>query len=197
MIDERFVFLAFVISMIGSFIYIWNIFKGTVKPNIVTWGLWATAPMLAFAAQISEGAGLRAVHTFSTAFGPLLIIIAAVIKRQAFAKVKNSDYVFGLLSIIGLALWLITGEGLLAIVFAIAADLFAAIPTVRKLYLEPETENGAIFGFGIIAASMALLTISDWRFEEYGFSLYILIIVTIMFLPTAKRFIFKSDKRLA
>ena len=38
--------------------------------------------MLAFTAQISEGAGLRAVHTFSTAFGPMLGVTAALVKTK-------------------------------------------------------------------------------------------------------------------
>ena len=193
MIYENFVFLAFAIAMIGAVIYIRDILRGRVRPNIVTWSLWATAPLLAFAAQISEGAGLRSVHTFSTAFGPLLIIIAALIRRNAFAKIKQSDYLFGALAVTGLILWQITGNGLVAIGFAIAADAFAALPTVLKLYKEPETENGWIFGFGIVAAIITLLTVSNWRFEEYGFTVYILIITTIMFMPTLVKTIKRNN----
>lgn len=182
MINENLVFLALALSMVGALIYIKGIIREEVRPNVVTWGLWATAPLLAFAAQIDEDAGLRAVHTLSTALGPMLIII------NAFARLKPSDYIFGMLSLVGLVLWQITGEGFIAIVFAIAADGFAALPTVVKLYKEPETENGWIFGFGIIAAIITLLTISTWRFEEYAFTLYILIITSLMFMPTGVNF---------
>ncbi len=194
MINENFVFLAFAISMIGAIVYVRGVIKGQVRPNIVTWGLWATAPMIAVAAQLSEGAGLRAVHTFSTAFGPLLIIIAALIKKNAFAKIKNSDYIFGTLSVIGLVLWLLTGEGNIAIIFAILADGFAALPTVRKLYKEPETEDGRIFGLGIIAAIITLFTIDLWTFEQYGFTVYILVITILMFAPTGLKILKKNNK---
>lgn len=194
MINENFVFLAFAISIIGAIVYIRGVIKGQVRPNIVTWGLWATAPMIAVAAQLSEGAGLRAVHTFSTAFGPLLIIIAALIKKNAFAKIKNYDYIFGTLSVIGLVLWLLTGEGNIAIIFAILADGFAALPTVRKLYKEPETEDGRIFGLGIIAAIITLFTIDLWTFEQYGFTVYILVITILMFAPTGLKILKKNNK---
>ena len=189
MIDERFIFLGFAIAMVGAITYIRGILRGTVKPNVITWSLWATAPLIAFVAQLSEGAGLRAVHTFSTAFGPLLIVVTALIKRNAFAKIKHSDYIFGALSVTGLVLWWATGEGVLAIVFAILADGFAAFPTVRKMYIEPETENGKIFGLGIIAAGISLLTITDWRFEQYGFAVYIVIINSVMFFPTLRKWL--------
>ncbi len=194
MINENFVFLAFVIALIGTFIYIRGILKGVVKPNIVTWSLWATAPMIAVAAQISEGASVATVYTFANGFGPLLIVIVALLKKNVLAKVKPRDLVFGVLSILGLVLWAITGEGLIAIIFAIAADLFAAIPTIEKLYKEPDTEDGRIFGLGIIAAGITLLTISDWRPEEYAFSLYILCIATVMFAPTFYKFLLDRKK---
>jgi hypothetical protein len=189
MIDERFVFLGFAIAMVGATAYIRGILRGAVRPNVVTWSLWATAPMIAVIAQLSEGAGLRAVHTFSTAFGPMLIVITALIKRNAFAKIKKSDYIFGILSMMGLVLWYVTGEGVIAIIFAILADGFAASPTVRKLYAEPDTEDGRIFGLGILAAVISLLTITNWQFEQYGFALYIVIINSIMFFPTLKKWL--------
>ena len=187
MINENFVFLGFLLTIVGSIMYVLDIRKGNVKPNILTWILWALAPMIAFSAQLSEGAGLRAVHTFSTGFGPLLIVITALIYRQSLFKVKVRDYVFGFLSLVGIVLWKITGEGSVAILFALLADLFAALPTIEKLYLHPETENGWIFGLGIVGAFIALLTIKDWRFEEFGFTLYILLVNCVMFAPTALR----------
>jgi hypothetical protein len=174
--------------------YVLDIRKGNVRPNILTWSLWALAPMIAFSAQLAEGAGLRAVHTFSTGFGPLLIVITALLYRKSLFKVKKRDYIFGLLSLAGIILWKVTGEGSVAIVFAILADFFAAVPTIEKLYLHPETENGWIFGLGFVGALIALLTIKDWRFEEFGFSMYILLVNCVMFAPTALRSLMPNRK---
>lgn len=187
MIHENFAVLGFGLSSIGAIIYIRGIQSGKVKPNLVTWVLWATAPMLAFAAQFSEGVGMRSLLTFGAGFFPLCIIVAALIKRNAFVALKRTDYVYGALSILGLVLWQITGEGIIAICFGIAADGLAAAPTIMKLYNEPETENGNIFGFGVIAAILTLLTIDDWRFEEYSFAAYLLLVNSIMFYPSGKK----------
>jgi hypothetical protein len=192
MINENFVFLGALFSLIGTVIYVRDIYAGRVKPNLVTWVLWAVAPLIAFAAQLSEGAGLRSVLAFTAGFGPLLIVIVSLLNRSSIFKTKKSDYYFGALSVTGIILWIITGEGIVAIVFAILADFFAAVPTIEKLYKHPETENGAIFGFGIIAATISLMTVTDWRFEEYGFSLYILLICMLMFLPTLIRWVTKK-----
>jgi hypothetical protein len=34
-----------------------------------------------------------------------------------------------------------------------------------------------------------LLTVQTWRFEEYAFTLYILLVTSIMFLPTGIKFV--------
>lgn len=186
MIDPKFVLLSIPITLYACGVYIRDIFRGKVKPNKMTWALWTLAPMIAFAAQISEGAGLRSVQTFSAGFGPLMVVVASYFSKKSYWKLQKSDYFFGVLSLLGLLLWFITGKGVLAIVFSILADLFAAIPTVQKIYKHPETENGTVFGFGIVASVITMLTVTNWRFEEYGFSLYILLICAVMYYPTAK-----------
>ncbi len=186
MIDPKFVLLSIPITLYACGVYIRDIFRGKVKPNKMTWALWTLAPMIAFAAQISEGAGLRSVQTFSAGFGPLMVVVASYFSKKSYWKLQKSDYFFGVLSLLGLLLWFITGKGVLAIVFSILADLFAAIPTVQKIYKHPETENGTVFGFGIVASVITMLTVTNWRFEEYGFSLYILLICAVMYDPTAK-----------
>ena len=186
MISKNFVYVALALSFIGTGMYIKGIIKGEVKPNKITWLLIGLAPMLSFAAQLSEGVGIQSLHSFAVGFSPLLIFAVSLFYKKSYWKLVRFDYTMGLISFIGLMLWLVTGEGLLAIVFAIIADFTALIPTIKKLYKQPETEKGAIFGLGIISSVLVLLTIDEYRFEEYGFSLYILLICIVMFYPTAK-----------
>lgn len=189
MLSENFVYLAFAMSMIGTGMYIHGIIKGTVKPNKMTWFLLGLAPMLSFAAQLYEGVGIQSLHSFSAGFGPLVIVFISLFYKKAYWKLVRFDYLMGSISVIGLILWLITGQGILAIIFAIIADFTALIPMVVKLYKHPETERGAIFGIGALSATLVLLTIDNYRFEEYGFSLYILLICLVMFYPTARLFL--------
>lgn len=41
------VVLSAIISLSGAFAYIRDMFRGKSKPNLVTWGLWAFAPLVA------------------------------------------------------------------------------------------------------------------------------------------------------
>jgi hypothetical protein len=181
MIDQKFVLLGALINLIGSSTYVFNTLKGKTKPNRVTWFLWAVAPLIAFSAQIDEGARWESLMTFMVGFGPLMIFLASFINRKAFWKITKLDIVCGAISVLALILWLVTGTGLIAIIFSILADFLAGVPTIIKSFKEPETEHHSVFRNGAISASITLLTIKRWEFSNYGFALYILLICLLLY----------------
>lgn len=73
-----------------------------------------------------------------------------------------------------------TKVGNLAIFFGVVADGLAAVPTITKSYSHPETENESIYWFGVINSIIGLLTITVWRFEYWGFPLYLLFVNLII-----------------
>ena len=74
MLNQNFVIIGTLIGTAGAFAYLWDTIKGKVKPNRVSFLLWAIAPMIAFAAQIKQGVGLESLMTFSTGFLSLIHI---------------------------------------------------------------------------------------------------------------------------
>lgn len=180
MIDERFVFLGLALNFIGTFSYLVETIKGRVKPNKVTWFLWAVVPLIAFSAEIKKGVGLASLMTFMVGFGPLLVFLASFINRKSFWKAQTLDYICGAISLVGILLWYITKEGNVAILFSIIADGTAAIPTMIKSYKAPETESYNVFLLSAISALITLLTIREWNFAHYGFPLYIFLICIIL-----------------
>lgn len=193
MINENFVILGAVIYALGFLKYLQETIQGKIKPNRVTFILWAIAPLIAFAAEIKQGVGIQSLMTFMVGFSPLVIFIATFINKKAEWKIGNFDLICGFFSLIGLLLWYITQIGNLAIVFAIMADGLAALPTIRKTYYYPETENGWLYLTSSISAMLTLLTINTWNFAHYSFPLYILILGLIIFYLAR----FKIGKRLS
>lgn len=180
MIDERFVLVGAALSLIGSASYLRDTIRGKTKPNRVSWFLWAAAPLIAFSAELGHGVGLPALMTFMVGFGPLLIFLGSFVNRQSVWRLTRLDLACGVLSVLGLALWQITGSGYLAILFCILADALAGIPTIVKSYKEPETENWHVFFFGSINATITLLAIDTWDFAHAAFPLYILAICVLL-----------------
>lgn len=178
MINEKFVILGALINLGGTIGYVRATLSGRAKPNRVTWFMWALAPLIAFAAELDQHVGLIALMTFMTGFGPLLVLGASFANKNAYWKLTSFDYICGGLSLMGLALWMITKQGNTAILFAILADTMAAVPTIIKAYKNPGTEYPLAFGLAAISAVIALLSIQTWTFANWGFPLYILIVCT-------------------
>lgn len=188
MLNENFVIFGFILQALGSLKYIIETIQGRVKPNKVTFFLWALAPLIAFTAEIKQGVGIQSLLTFSVGFFPLLIFIASFVNKKAQWKIGAFDLICGFLSLIGLLLWYVTRIGNIAIIFAIFADGLAALPTIVKTYRYPESENGWLYLTGFMSALLTLLTIKTWNFPNYGFPLYILIVDLIIFLFAGRRY---------
>lgn len=193
MISDKFVLVGALLNIIGSSTYAYNTIKGKTKPNRVTWFLWALAPLIAFSAELGEHVGLQALMTFMVGFGPLLVLLASFVNRKAYWKITRLDIACGVLSIAALVLWRVTGTGAVAIWLSIAADMLAAVPTLIKSYLEPETEHPDVFRNGALSAGITLLTIKQWTFANYGFPAYIFLICVVLYALIK----FKLGKRIA
>ena len=179
MLDVHFVILGAVIGSLGTAKYLWDTVRGTTQPNRVTWLLWATAPLLAFAVELHEGVGLQALMTFTVGFGPLLVLVASLWSPRAAWRIGRLDYFCGLLSVAGLALWLVTRHGTIAIVASVAADALAALPTLRKSLQAPHTETAAAYGAAAVNAALTLLTVKHLTTAAVAFPLYILVVATL------------------
>lgn len=175
MIDQNWVFLAVAINLVGAIIYAYTVVKGETRPNRVTWLILSFAPLLAFAAMIAQSVSFKeSVFTLETGISPLIIFISTFFAKQPKWKVSIFDITCGALSIVGFVLWIILQEGNVAIVFAIAADGLAFLPTLVKAFRYPESESPWAFMIGAVAAVIALAILSTYDVKHLAFPLYIL-----------------------
>lgn len=179
MLSENFIYLALIFNIIGNFSYLKAVIQGKAKPHKVTWFLWALAPLIGFAAQVSQGVGLPSLMTFAIGFGPLLVFAASFLNRKSDWKINNFDWFCGSISILAIVLWFITKDAMLALILSIAADAVACIPTLIKSWHFPETEEYKAYLFAGISALITTLTIHDWNFQTYAFPVWTLAICII------------------
>ena len=190
MLDPKFAILAGVIAIVSAAGYAFDTLKGRNQPNRVTWAMWTVVPMIAFAAQISQGVGLQSVFTFAGGFGPLLVLIATFVNPKSYWRLTSFDLTCGSISLAALALWAITGKGLVALVLSVVADFFAAVPTLKKSYRVPLSESGYPFLLGVVAALITLLTIKEWTLANSAFGVYVVftdgLIAGLVLFPAAR-----------
>ncbi len=178
------------VSLFGTSVYIRDILRGHTKPNLVSWVLWAVAPMIAAVAAFSAGVRWAILPTFMVGFGPILVVIIALLKRNAVWQPTRFDYVCGGFSLAALVLWLITSQPAVAITLAIISDGLAALPTLRKSWQFPETESGIGYITPIINMLTTIAALQVYSFSELAFPIYTIVINTAISLAIYRKKIF-------
>jgi hypothetical protein len=162
--------------MFGASWYGRKALRGEIKPHLVTFFLWALAPLVAFAAQVSSGAGATSLLTLVVGVNPAIIFSISIRRPDAHWSVSTFDVVCGALSLIGLGLWLSLRDAQLAVALSIVADGLASAPTYRKVLVDPYSESVVLYLCLLVSCTITLLTIEEWHFTNYGFVVYLALI---------------------
>lgn len=178
-----------VINFVGGLSYVRAIFNGEATPNRVTWLLWAFVPLIAGLAQLRSGVGISTLVVMSVGASPACVVLASFVVHKGSWQLGPFDYICGACALAALALWAVTGDPVTAIVLSILGDAAAALPTLRKAWLAPATEDRPAYLLALIGMILGLLSVQEATFSAYAFNVYLLIVsgalVTILYLPRA------------
>jgi hypothetical protein len=188
---EYLVIIAAIGSLAAALVYIRSMFRGNTKPNRVSWLMWSIAPLIAFAASVYSGVGWATLPVFMSGFSPLLILIASFFTKKACWNLAKFDYTCGVLSGLALVLWWLTKEPNVAIVFAIASDSLAAVPTLTKSWKYPQTESVWPFMIGALGAASSYSVIIAWTFSAYAFPTYLIAVNLLVLIVLYSSLLFK------
>ena len=172
MLPEKIIYIGVLINIIAYYVYFKNIFFGETRPNMVSWFMWMFAPMLGVFFQLKAGAGLSVLPVFMAGFGPLVVIVVSLFRKNTYWKITKFDLFCGLFSLLALIIYIFTKNLAISIIFVILSDGLAAIPTVIKSWKFPETETASVYIASIISQTLALLIIKEWIFTIYSLGFY-------------------------
>lgn len=193
MIPENIIYFAVALNLVGHIFYIKSIIEGKAKPNIISWFVWMLAPFIGVFFQLKAGAGLSVLPVFMAGFGPLIIIIAAILVKNAFWKISSLDIYCGLLALFALVIYIFTHNLAVSIIFAISSDALAAVPTFIKSWKFPESESSAAYSWAILSNIVGLLIIKDWSFTIYSFGIWLIASNIAMVLIIYRKNIFRKE----
>lgn len=182
MLGTLLIVVAIILRLAAGADYLTATIKGSVKPNPVTWLFWGLAPMIAFAAQAQSGLEPSSWVTFILGLGPLLIFAIAVTKNKKQRwKLSRSDILCGASAAIGLLLWQITSDPMLALTFGIVADILGGMPTLYKSYHFPESEKALPYFLSLMSMVVTMFSLTRWDYINAGFPVYIFCINFVLF----------------
>lgn len=151
--------------------YIKGMIHGEVRPNIVSWVLWAIIQFVVIGAQIAAGISWAVLIPAALAFNTILVL-ALSLRGYGYTRYGWLDAICFMLVVLAIVLWKTTNSALFALAFSIVADFLASIPTFIKVYRSPFSESASAWILLVAANVLALISISAWTWGNSSYSLY-------------------------
>jgi hypothetical protein len=118
--------------------------------------------------------------------GPIIITLLAL-KYGEFAY-QFFDIICLLTAMCGLAAWGLTGNPLIALYICLIVDFSGALPTLKKLSVDPSSENMPAWLLFLAANSINLFTIPEFSIELAAYPLYLFVLpLVVTFFMLRKR----------
>lgn len=180
--------LAAAINIIGFLPYLISIFKGKTKPNRATYLIWFVVNSITFLSYAASGA-----HDTLWILGSY-IVIALIIFILSLSKGVGGTNTLDLFCIasalFGLILWFITKNPLTALYLNIGIEFLGFVPTIKKSYLLPKTEDTLAWNLALVGSFVNLFAIEKWDFHIYLYPIFVLVmdilVSTLLLFPKVR-----------
>ena len=172
--EITFAFLSGIVYLAGFVPYIYHVFHGRVVPHAFSWSVWLILGALnTFTLYTSE-------WLTASLFGPVVRIVAlligSVIAWIYISKVHItvSDKVAIVLAIICIIIAYTVGVSH-AIIPTILVDILVLIPTLRKVWENPFSEDALTWLMIVLSQACTLLSLGTYTIENSLFWAYLLV----------------------
>lgn len=155
--------------------YIVAILRGKTKPNRASWVIWVLTSGGIFFSSLASGAS-------DTLWMPgCYMVCSSVIVLLSLKYGEDGWTSFDLRCLIaatiGLVLWGIFDTPLIAIIIGTSVDVVGALPTIRKSYHKPESEDELAWALFFLGSVANVLAIKEWSFV---IALYPIVMVALI-----------------
>lgn len=180
MIDKNLIgYISMAVAIAGYIPYYVTILNGKTKPHAFSWITWTFAIILVFVAQMSRGAGPGAWVTGISALACIGISVLSLLMGDKDIT-RGDEMVFGV-ALASIPLWVVTRDPLWSVVLMVIINHLGFIPTFRKTYRDPHSENLPFFYSVVAKFMLGMLALDQLSMVTVLFPLNC-VLVNILFL---------------
>jgi hypothetical protein len=161
-----------ILAIVAVIPYIYGVFTSTVRPERASWFVWTALIAVSLVSQIAAGGG----ESLGLVVGDLIatVIVLAVSLFKGTGGLTRFDLSCLVLAAIGIIVWQISSQPIVAIVAVVFADMIGSLPTIRKAYNDPASELWITYFITTVAALLAVIAVGRWAFVLLVYPVYIL-----------------------
>ncbi|NEQ31005.1 MAG: hypothetical protein F6K04_08375 [Leptolyngbya sp. SIO4C5] len=168
------------IYFLGFVPYLITIYQGKTRPNRASWWIWSVVGLiLVFSYESSSSDSISSLWVPAAAAVCHLIIALASIKygEGGWNRFDRACLAAAGLSLI---LWWAFDAPLIALFTNLAIDFSGALPTIRKTYLRPDSEDVLPWFLFWLASLLNLFAIEQFSIALFAYPFYLFCIPTII-----------------
>lgn len=160
-IKELLSVIAVILTFAGYVPYIRSVIAKQTKPHVYSWFIWSLDGFIIFGLQITHGAGPGSFVALSAGLLALIVLILTIFNKGK-RDITVTDTVFTALALIALVIWLFAKQPLISTILIMTVDVFGFVPTVRKSWHNPRSENLTFYVINTIRFAIALAALEEY-----------------------------------
>lgn len=164
--------------------YAISIFRGTVKPNRISWFIWSVIGFAFWLITPQSADHVTKMLTVIFWVNPTLVFVLTLIKGE-YIKPDRLETFSLLVGLSAILIWLIYREssGVLPTLIAIAADFCALLPTLRFVITAPDEEAPLAWICFFLGSFIAVFGIEHYTLESLLLPVYMTIGAFLVVFP--------------
>lgn len=170
--------IAACLAIIGNVPYLRDVIKGKIQPHAYTWFVWTIVSAVTFFGQVAKGAGVGVIPTAAAEIFTVIIFLYSL--KNGFKHVTKTDTIFLIIALLGLIPWALTSDPTISVVIVVMIDLIGFIPTLRKTWKHPETENPILYSMNVSRHFLALGALQAYNIATMFHSLAMIVTNSMM-----------------
>lgn len=139
--------------------YVVSILRGHTKPERTSYLIWLIVDVVGVLSYIYAGATTTIWTGIVFCLTALLIFILSL--KYGVGGFSKFDIGCFLLALVGIGVWIVSKDAILALYFITLVNFIGYLPTIKKVYFLPKTENTLSWTLAALASTLNLFALTS------------------------------------
>ncbi|HEX7633440.1 MAG TPA: hypothetical protein VF401_03895 [Candidatus Saccharimonadales bacterium] len=142
--------------------YVVSILRGHTKPERMSYFLWLIVDTMGVASYVAVGAHTTVWVQFAFVFTGGLVFLMSI--KYGIGGFSHFDLFCFAVAIAGGVLWFVSDNALMALYFTKFVGFIGYLPTIKKVYFLPQTENTLSWGGAALSSNLNIFALNTTSF---------------------------------
>ncbi|MCK9352489.1 MAG: hypothetical protein WCT49_06630 [Candidatus Paceibacterota bacterium] len=133
--------LSGIFILLAFAIYNREIFRGSSKPNVVSWGLWSMVTVLNMASYLALTGDILKNSLSIVAASATFVTFLYIFQKNSGISLTMTDWITLSIGVISAFVWMVFQSAVFANLTLQLANIAAFVPTYRSVWNNPENEK--------------------------------------------------------